>query len=162
MATTAEIEPHVATRIEPGAILYSSWGYDQTNIDFYMVTRTTKSSAWIVPMSSRMTEQTGWASERVVAGEPQWVSGWCECRHPTSNHGMVLNMAGPDYPHCRGSYGDECDCHELRPVANVPEMHRIRRWSYGPESEMNESLTLTSYSSASLWAGSDLYASHYA
>src|SRR5579872_670440 len=40
-------EAHVADKIEPGAILYSSWGYDQTNIDFYLVTRSTKSSAWI-------------------------------------------------------------------------------------------------------------------
>ncbi len=46
-----EIHPHVAETIEPGAILYSSWGYDQTNVDFYMVTRTTASSCWTVPMS---------------------------------------------------------------------------------------------------------------
>ena len=154
------IEPHVADKIEPGAILYSSWGYDQTNIDFYMVTRTTKSSAWIVPMSSKIEEVTGFMSENVIAGEPQWVSKWCECRHPLSSHGTVLNMTGDDYPHCRGSYGDECPCNELRPVPNVPEMHRIRRFNYGGET--HESLRLESYSSASLWDGARQYASHYA
>ena len=28
--------------LKPGDILYASWGYDQTNIDFYQVTATTK------------------------------------------------------------------------------------------------------------------------
>lgn len=155
--TTTEIRPHVADRIEPGAILYSSWGYDQTNIDYYMVTRTTAKSCWIVPMSSVMTEAVGWASENVIAGEPQWFQGWCECKHRESNHGTVLNMAGPDYTHCRGAYGDECDCNEFRPVPNVPEMHRIQRGWRG-----QDCITLTSYSSASLWDGGKLYASHYA
>ena len=62
---------------------------------------------------------------------------------------------------CRGAYGDACDCTALAAgVPNKPEMHRIRRWSYGDET--HESVTLTSYSSASLWAGGKLYASHYA
>jgi hypothetical protein len=152
----SELKPHVADKIEPGAILYSSWGYDQTNIDFYMVTRTTAKSAWIVPMSSPIVDQVGWLAEHVTAGEPQWFSKWCECRHVVGNHGMVLNMAGDDYPHCRGSYGDDCDCHEIRPVPNVPKMHRINRTTYG------ETLHLTSYSSASLWEGRKLYTSHYA
>ncbi len=30
-----------------GSILYTSWGYDQTNVDFYVVTRTTEKSVWI-------------------------------------------------------------------------------------------------------------------
>lgn len=30
-----------------GDILYSSWGYDQTNIDFYQVVRTTAKSVWV-------------------------------------------------------------------------------------------------------------------
>lgn len=144
--------PHVATKIEPGAILYSSWGYDQTNIDFYYVTRATAKSAWIIPMANVMTDVVGWASEHVVAGEPLWFQGWCECKHRDSAHDAEYG--------CRGAYGDECDCRELRPVPNVPEMHRIRRWSYGDTE--HESLTLTSYSSASLWEGRKLYASHYA
>jgi len=157
---TTTVEPHIATKIEPGAILYSSWGYDQTNIDFYYVTRATAKSCWIVPMSSCLVEQTGFMSETVRAGEPQWFSGWCECKHTMSNHGTVLNMAGPDYPYCRGAYGDDCDCPKPRPVPNVPEMHRIKRWSYGDETR--ETIHLTSYSSASLWEGGKLYASHYA
>jgi hypothetical protein len=148
--------PHVAKCIEPGAILYSSWGYDQTNIDYYMVTRTTRSSAWIVPMTAHE-EQTGFMCGQASPLEPQFVSDWCECGHRVTNHGTVLNMTGPDYPHCRGSYGDDCDCSEVRPEPIKPKMHRINR-SYRPEGV----LSLTSYSSASLWDGASRYASHYA
>ena len=66
-------------------------------------------------------------------------------------------MAGDDYSYCRGAYGDECECAEVRPVPNKPEMHRINR-SYRPEGI----LSLTSYSSAYLWDGASKYASHYA
>lgn len=154
-----EPTPHVATTIEPGAILYSSWGYDQTNVDWYMVTRTTRASAWIVPMSAHE-EQTGFMSGQASPLEPMTHSGWCECGHRASNHGTVLNMTGADYSHCRGAYSDACDCPELRPVPIKPEMHRIRRdtWS----GEVHESLSLTSYSSATLWDGASKYASHYA
>jgi hypothetical protein len=99
-------------------------------------------------------------SEHVVAGEPQWFTSWCECRHRVSNHGTVLNMAGDDYTHCRGAYGEDCDCREVRPEPIKPTMHRIRRDTWA--GEVHESIHLTSYSSAWPWAGSELYASHYA
>jgi hypothetical protein len=149
-------EPHVAEVIEPGAILYSSWGYDQTNIDYYMVTRTTKASAWIVPMSAHE-EQTGWLCGQASPLEPRYVSNWCECDHRVANHGQVIHAdGGPDTDYCRGAYGDDCPCPELRPRPIIPAMHRIRR--HGD----HESLTLTSYSSAWLWDGASKYASHYA
>lgn len=31
------IMPHVSTNYEIGAILYDSWGYEQTNIDYYCI-----------------------------------------------------------------------------------------------------------------------------
>ena len=160
MSVTMEVTPHVAEVIEPGAILCCSWGYEQTNIDYYMVTRTTKSSAWIVPMSSHE-EQTGFMSGQAVPLVPMTHTRWCECKHGVSNHTTVLNMAGEDYSHCRGAYdADECDCRELRPQPIVPEMHRIKRQTWSGNT--HESLTMTSYSSATLWDGASKYASHYA
>lgn len=35
---------------EKGAILVSTWGYDQTNVDFYQVTRTSPHSIWARPI----------------------------------------------------------------------------------------------------------------
>jgi hypothetical protein len=42
-----------------GSILVSSWGYDQTNVDFYMVTRTTKTSVYIRKIRSEVTYSGG-------------------------------------------------------------------------------------------------------
>ena len=42
-----------------GSILASSWGYDQTNVDFYMVTRTTKTSVYIRKIRSEVTRSGG-------------------------------------------------------------------------------------------------------
>ena len=47
--------PHVADKIEMGAVLYTSWGYDQTNIDYYVVVEISKSMCKILPMTQKMT-----------------------------------------------------------------------------------------------------------
>lgn len=88
MTMTETETPHVAEKIEPGAILYSSWGYDQTNIDYYMVKRVTKSSAWIVPMTQNETPRAGYSpmSGFTIPLEPLEFSQWCKCDHRVSNH----------------------------------------------------------------------------
>lgn len=42
-----------------GDILYSSWGYDQTNIDFYKVLAVTKASVKIAEIPSRVVADNG-------------------------------------------------------------------------------------------------------
>jgi hypothetical protein len=49
------IVPHVADTIELGAILYSSWGYEQTNIDFYCVVEMSKAMVKILPLTASIT-----------------------------------------------------------------------------------------------------------
>jgi hypothetical protein len=44
-----------------GTILYVSWGYDQTNIDFYQIIRVLKKSVEIRPIGAK-SEQTGFMS----------------------------------------------------------------------------------------------------
>lgn len=52
---------------EVGDILYSSWGYDQTNIDFYKIVRATDKSVWIQKIGSRSVEGSqGFMSCNVV------------------------------------------------------------------------------------------------
>lgn len=53
--------------VEIGQIYYTSWGYEQTNIDFYQVTSISKSLVGLTPISSKMTEQDSWASGKVIA-----------------------------------------------------------------------------------------------
>lgn len=37
----------VANTLKPGDVLRSSWGYDQTNVDYYQVTRVSDRCAWV-------------------------------------------------------------------------------------------------------------------
>lgn len=56
--------------LKVGDILYSNWGYDQTNIDFYQVTKVVgKKSVKIRPIAQRRVETEGehFTAEHVVA-----------------------------------------------------------------------------------------------
>lgn len=65
-------QPH--TLVE-GDILYCSWGYEQTNVDFYKVTKVlSKHFVEICKISHKSVESTGWASDTVVA-DPETVVG---------------------------------------------------------------------------------------
>ena len=56
------------TQIKPESIFYSSWGYDQTNIDYYKVESISKTgkTCKIVRIASKKLEDTGFMSERVA------------------------------------------------------------------------------------------------
>jgi hypothetical protein len=47
-----------------GTILYSSWGYDQTNIDFYKIVKASGKSVWIVPMTK--SQNSAWQDAEYV------------------------------------------------------------------------------------------------
>lgn len=49
-----------------GDILYSSWGYDQTNIDFYEVVKLSKCFAELMPIESRVTSYDDHCMDTVV------------------------------------------------------------------------------------------------
>lgn len=59
-AETMTVQP------KEGDILYSSWGYDQTNIDFYKVLKVTKSSVKIGKVPKKVVGGHGTPSEDVV------------------------------------------------------------------------------------------------
>lgn len=40
------------TKLKTGDIVSNSWGYEQTNVDFYQVTRTTEKSVWFKEIES--------------------------------------------------------------------------------------------------------------
>jgi hypothetical protein len=41
-----------------GDLLYSSWGYDQTNVDFYQVTKVGDKSVWVKPIAGESVPNT--------------------------------------------------------------------------------------------------------
>lgn len=49
----------------PGDFLSYSWGYDQTNVDFYRVTRTTEKSVWIQRVEGQRVASDGYGNDQV-------------------------------------------------------------------------------------------------
>lgn len=47
------MQQQAAHTITTGTILVSRWGYGQTNVDFYQVTRTTDKTVWFRPLKSQ-------------------------------------------------------------------------------------------------------------
>jgi len=113
-------------------ILVCSWGYDQTNVDFYKVTRRTKSSAWIVKVGQQIIPGSeGFMSESVLP-DPDRLIPWTRYSWDTEN-----------------------------PEAFKPKLKRVQHatWSGG---DGRAYLTMTSYSSAHPYEGGSMYQSHYA
>lgn len=52
--------------LEVGHVFYNSWGYEQTNIDFYQVVRVTRCGVFVRPVKSKQTDTTGWLTGKVV------------------------------------------------------------------------------------------------
>lgn len=50
---------------QQGDTLVNTWGYDQTNHDFYIVTRTTPKSVWIAPVEALEMRQLTSMSNKV-------------------------------------------------------------------------------------------------
>lgn len=53
--------------VEVGHVLVSTWGYDQTNVDYYQVTKLIgKTMVEIRKIGTERIEATGWASDKVM------------------------------------------------------------------------------------------------
>ena len=58
--------------INAGDILYSSWGYDQTNIDYYQVTKRSGRRVYLQPLTGEIETDDILAMQgRCVPGEPK-------------------------------------------------------------------------------------------
>lgn len=106
-------------RVSAGDIFMASWGYDQTNVDFYLVESVTASgkSCYLRPIGARLVEAHGPAGERVEPdpetrlgkpsmhrlgssweGEPSIkVRGWGVWAHPW--HGGSAYQTDPTFGH---------------------------------------------------------------
>jgi hypothetical protein len=47
--------------LQPGTIVYDSWGWEQTNINFYKIVKRSGASVWLQPLKSKVSE-TGFMS----------------------------------------------------------------------------------------------------
>ncbi len=53
--------------IIPGTIFVATWGYDQTNVDYYEVTRATAKTVWLRAIASKVTRPLTAMSQEIVA-----------------------------------------------------------------------------------------------
>ena len=126
MTTTETTTP----TLKVGDVMYSSWGYDQTNVDFYKVVRATAKSVWLISIGASAVEGSeGFMCNRVL---PDPARELCtRCNREASDR---CHSPEGDYDGRRHDY------------ENTPHVHRIRNGYQG-----QPAVTLTSYSSARLW-----------
>lgn len=61
------------SEFEVGGYGVSSWGYDQTNVDFYKVVRKSAKSVWLMPVQSAVQETGFMCGNSVPSDEPvEW------------------------------------------------------------------------------------------
>ena len=53
--------------IKVGDVLYASWGYDQTNVNYFQVVKTSAKSVWVREISSKMVAEGGCSMSSRVA-----------------------------------------------------------------------------------------------
>lgn len=67
-----------------GDILYTSWGWEQTNVSFYEVTRETKASIWVRRIRSKTTEKGFMCGETVPVEPREYISDEVMTRRKTA------------------------------------------------------------------------------
>lgn len=67
MKQRAEERKNFEHGLKVGDILYSSWGYDQTNINFYQVTEVRGKEVVIREIASKLLSSDGYGSDKVTA-----------------------------------------------------------------------------------------------
>ena len=91
-----------------GDILYSSWGYDQTNIEFFKVVRVSEFSVWIQEIGKKVVEVTGWAHQNVVpVDSPEYqVRNWDKEKDDWDNVNEYITKTHPIQRKKIQAYGD--------------------------------------------------------
>ena len=86
----------MAHDLEVGSILYSSWGYDQTNVDFYKVIRRTPHTIDIVELRNHTVLDKGPYTE--VIPDPDVFFGDVIKGKRVGKYGIKLNSYARAYP----------------------------------------------------------------
>ncbi|NBR55091.1 MAG: hypothetical protein EBT82_03865 [Micrococcales bacterium] len=73
LAENAKAREEFVNPYKVGDILYGSWGYDQTNIDFYQVVEVKNRSLKIQKIGYKSVRSTSWCSEEVAPVKDKFV-----------------------------------------------------------------------------------------
>lgn len=135
---TATATEQSAPAVQVGDFFYSSWGYDQTNVDFYKVVGMTP--------SGKSVRVQKWTSSVVEDNGPQVyvVPGDAPCTERVRKAGVS------EEEYWAMDYWDRQEATEEVPVE--VETKRVRVWGNG-----GASFSVNSYSNAYLWDGKPKY-----
>jgi len=87
----AQLKKELINPFKLGDILYYSWGYDQTNIDFWQVVKITPKTIDVRRLSQEVTEYTGFMSENVIPLKDSFIGNRIVTKH------LQIDRAGKVY-----------------------------------------------------------------
>ena len=132
----ASITTDTGVEVKVGDFFYSSWGYDQTNVDFYKVVGFTASG------KSVRVQKWSQASDTAKDGGPS-----CD---------YVVPGGSPVTVHDHSAVTSDMDFWDRqKAVKEVPAPIETKRLSTGYRG--GAYFSINSYSSASLWTGESVY-----
>ena len=163
------LEKKVATMddIEIGTIFCASWGYDQSNVDFYKVIRKTASMVEVVEVGQKMLEATGFMAEYVTCDpyaelfDRLWVTPDDEFsqKQIVNEKGWVLDPNAEQYQ-MKPSYWINGVYTYQENAVGYKKLRVSKHKVQFSGSEIY--LKMNSYKYASVWDGQKKYQSHYA
>jgi len=135
MSTATKQSPSPADLgVQVGDFFVSSWGYDQTNVDFYKVVEVLPKSVRVQHWTSKTVDDNGPVTHVVPGDKPKTVTDWSAC---TPEMGYWERQ-------------------EAKVESDAPfELKRLR--SYGQGESQRVYFTVNSFSSASKWDGRPAY-----
>lgn len=81
--------------LEVGHVLYTSWGYDQTNIDWYEVVEVVgPCTVKVAPIAATEVEQTGWLQGKVVPVTGKFTGKPMTVRAVNGKYGVTIKIEG--------------------------------------------------------------------
>jgi hypothetical protein len=87
-----EMQSAVENKVKLGDIFCSTWGYEQTNVDFFIVVKLTDKTVWLHPIGSQTVENCGWESN-YVKPDPVHLKGEVIRRKlQQSKHGVFVSI----------------------------------------------------------------------
>lgn len=107
---TTETKPDLATALPIGSIFCWSWGYDQTNIDYYQVVGHTRASVRVRPIAAETIRGSeGFMSSRVRPKPDAFIGDEIETKRPKrSTYNNEWYLVKP-YGWCSQVQPDESD-----------------------------------------------------
>lgn len=92
-----DIVPVCSNKFEPGAILTDSWGWEQTNIDFYCIVKRAGIFVTVMPMTKHTSEEKGFMTKEEMPGQIDFTASPQRKKIQLSSRGEEYGFSFHDY-----------------------------------------------------------------